>query len=230
MKKSFNRFTLIELLVVIAIIAILAGMLMPALSSAREKAKTVTCINNYKQIGTAIPMYCSDNNEFLPGPQYREPYHPTLVSWEDSQKCNLFLWGLEYFYIHSVRLDANRNALNAGIWECPINGEQVKNDDRRCMRVRDLATNTDKMPDRYERPFGRPGEAQPKRLSYISRGKLDKLAIASELNKLTAYEGSKRIEPAHSGYYVVLFADMHVDMSNLGKTPGKPNIWDTPED
>ncbi|MCK4904641.1 type II secretion system protein [bacterium] len=67
-----HGFTLIELLVVVAIMGILAGILMPALSRAREGARRVTCINNLKQFGLALNEYANDNFETLPptyGPQ-----------------------------------------------------------------------------------------------------------------------------------------------------------------
>jgi prepilin-type N-terminal cleavage/methylation domain-containing protein/prepilin-type processing-associated H-X9-DG protein len=81
-----KAFTLIELLVVIAIIAILAALLLPALSNAKEKGRRIACLNNVKQLQTSWHMYIEDNNELLPenrtdgiGPFYSSPTNSWII-------------------------------------------------------------------------------------------------------------------------------------------------------
>ncbi len=74
-----KRFTLIELLVVIAIIAILASMLLPALSKAREKARAISCVGNQKQLMLSCEMYAQDNGDYLPAAQMSSVWWFTLI-------------------------------------------------------------------------------------------------------------------------------------------------------
>ena len=64
--KSDRAFTLVELLVVIAIIGILAALLLPVLSAAKNKAKRTICLNNLRQINLGIHMYCDDSSDVSP--------------------------------------------------------------------------------------------------------------------------------------------------------------------
>ena len=64
--KTNARFTLVELLIVVAIIAILAGMLLPALNSAREKARSISCLSKIKQVNLEMNMYADSHDDYLP--------------------------------------------------------------------------------------------------------------------------------------------------------------------
>ena len=105
-----SAFTLLELLVVVAILAVLLGLLLPALTAAKQKAKSVKCGNNLKQVGTAFLLYAGDSNDHLPpfnsGGPFRSPTFPhDPTNW--------------WYQILSDRKYLPDITIQRGVWRCP---------------------------------------------------------------------------------------------------------------
>ena len=114
--RWLRGFTLIELLVVIAIIAILAALLLPALASAKEKARRTTCKSNIRQFILAAQMYAGDNDDFLPKDGTPNGTS-TAEGWYNDLPRTL---GLPCYYEMPWRTNANLEPGHS-LWICPAN-------------------------------------------------------------------------------------------------------------
>jgi prepilin-type N-terminal cleavage/methylation domain-containing protein/prepilin-type processing-associated H-X9-DG protein len=217
-------FTLIELLVVIAIIAILAAMLLPALTKAKQKAVATQCMNNHRQLLLAWRMYVDDNQDLLPyASDSRGGLNVglTVGVWAvgimsfDTQ--NRYTWDPDYGVKTSPLWSYSRSL---AIWKCPSDDSYIEISGTRKPRVRSMSMNL------WLGGFA--GENMA----------LETFPHSEPLTKWTVYRKSNQISANPGASSIFVFTDMRPDsidagnfgvcMDGYGSDPTTYQFWDLP--
>jgi prepilin-type N-terminal cleavage/methylation domain-containing protein/prepilin-type processing-associated H-X9-DG protein len=218
--KRRSAFTLIELLVVIAIIALLAALLLPALTKAKDKATAIQCMNNHRSLMMAWRMYVDDNQDSLPYASETAPGAGTVGAWVlgrmDFDPANRYNWDPDFSLATSPLW--SYAGKSAAIWKCPSDRSVVNVSGVTKPRVRTMSMN-------YW-------------LGAAGGSHYTDLPASEPLSKWTLYLKFNQITASPGAANIFVFLDMRPDsvdagnfgvcMDGYGSNPAAYQFWDLP--
>jgi len=115
-QRHLAAFTLVEMLVVIAVIGILAAMLLPALSKAKQNGLQISCRNNLHEMGIGFTLYYSENKEYFPAPGSKTAYGPQPEDW---------IWWQQDRDVNQSSIARDIGKFNAKVFTCPMDKDAL---------------------------------------------------------------------------------------------------------
>ena len=216
LKRACLGFTLVELLVVIAIIAILASLLLPALGSAKESARSVACMNNLRQLGVAASLYATDNEDNYPtfrkwlyasvGDMTTGTLHPYL------QNKDVYLCLTDKIELSSGKLRPNTNTGGGG-----------SRFNRFAPRNYSYAMNCGICHETKVSAFKEPGKTM-----LLMEGNLGPNDYSGQVGPRGFGRSAESLSLRHKGHGQLLFSDTHVgkmDADAYRKASRKKRFW-----